>query len=580
MLKRFLTPKWKHQDLAIRQQALIDLNQEADAEIIAKMATDDPSVKLRNLALEKLNHQQILQSLIDTAKTPSDWCRLAARLNQVNPQIDKLIENFNQQKTNWDNDESFNALMACKDHQLTNQLLMETCNPRSLIKIATSAKSIELRLQAVSEINDFDSLHQLSKVATSKQVLQAVRLKLTMAKEEQKQIDNILNEAERLSNSIKKLSQQTYLDTQYEIKVKLLVEKWQQLDQALLENAALSQKQLISELDKAFQSSLDECQKIITRYQKEIDEAEKKQQILDQQNNLCSQLVDLTEQMKELSTPSVEAFQSVKDALIQINTSWQQMQEEVQAEQKVNRLFSSSQKRLESYFSYWESLVELQPELEQLFSEKPANEFDAHYSWIKSWQQLERKLNWPKDTGKPENLNQWIESAQDIQSEHNKMIAAQKKKSGYINNKLRLLQKHCKERNLIAANKLSNYIGQQLKGTKGDFRASLEKRIENIQPELDELRDWHSFATSPKKNGLCDAMEALINDEIEPLDKAKKVRELQQQWRELISSEANADDELWERFKQASDTAYLPCLEYYAEKDKVRAENLKKQITI
>ncbi|MCP3674853.1 MAG: DUF349 domain-containing protein, partial [Gammaproteobacteria bacterium] len=46
------------------------------------------------------------------------------------------------------------------------------------------------------------------------------------------------------------------------------------------------------------------------------------------------------------------------------------------------------------------------------------------------------------------------------------------------------------------------------------------------------------------------------------------------------SSEANADDELWERFKQASDTAYLPCLEYYAEKDKVRAENLKKQITI
>jgi len=158
MLKRFFTPKWQHEDTEVRKQALAALDASNDAEIIVKLATDDPSIKIQELALAKLSDTAALQSLLSGAQNAKDWCRFAFRLNQLSPQIEALTSEFVKVKDNWDKNETFKVVASnSTDQALTNSLLLTINDTDSLYKIATTAKSIELRLKAVEDINDLRS---------------------------------------------------------------------------------------------------------------------------------------------------------------------------------------------------------------------------------------------------------------------------------------------------------------------------------------------------------------------------------------------------------------------------------------
>lgn len=581
MLKRFFTPKWQHQDASVRELALEDLDTSNDAEIIIKMASDDPSNKIREIALNKVSDISVLQSLLSCADNPVDWCRFAFKLNQLLPQVDSLTSEFEKAKEQWDKDEVFSAIASNTSNQeLTNSLLLAINDPDVLFKIATTAKSIELRLKAVEDIKDLEQLSLLSKKATHKQVLQVVRAKLADAKSQQKVINETINGAEHLAVTLQKLSQQSWFDAQLETKVNHAVESWRKLDLEKVESATKSQKNALMICVSDFQNHLKKCQDLIAENKVEIEQAAAKQDALEKQNALCTQLENLVKEMYDPAMNEIESYQSVKEALDFLNSNWQQTIKESQPDKKVSNSYQELQKQLQMTLMPWEKFIGLKVDIETFFSNPPDNSYESLGTWLKRWNQFKTKLAWVEGVSMPLLLNDWCESAEIFQTQYEKIVTEQKKKAKYLNQRIMILEKHCQQRNLIAANKLANYINQKLNDSISDFRASLAKKIESIQPQLDELRDWHAFATGPKKDSLCESMEQLIDESLEPLARAKKVRELQHQWRELLASDPNADDQLWERFKKASDTAYLPCLDFYAEKDKARAENLNKRIAI
>jgi hypothetical protein len=546
-----------------------------------KLVTDDPSSKIRQMALEKLLDMSRLRSLLSTADSPAAWCRYGIRINQLSPQVDQLASEFRKVKDNWDKDETFKMVASCSsdenDLALTNALLLAIDHPDALFKMATSAKSVDARLQAVSEIKDIDVLHRLSKKATHKLVLQAVRSKLAEAKSQQKQIDDTLENAEKLAVSLDKLSKQSWVDAQFETKVNHSLENWHALDFPEQELLKGPQQKEFSGCSLIFQQALKLCQTIIDDNRQQIEQAAIQQEALEKQQALCRQLENLIKEMSEPSMDSLESYQSVKQAFDFLNKNWQQTIAENQSDLKAQEIFLKLQAQLQAQLLPWENLIRLQEEIETFFSSAPVNEYSALGSWLKNWQTLSQKLAWSKNLTRPEFLEKCYEAVAKHQGQYDKIVGSQKKKAKYLNQKISLLEKHCQQRNLIAANKLVNYINQKLNESIADFHASLSKKIENIQPQLEELRDWHAFATGPKKGELCEVMEKLSAEPMEPLVRAKKVRELQQQWRELLASDPTADDESWERFKKASDSAYQPCLEYYAEKDKVRADNLQQR---
>ena len=106
-------------------------------------------------------------------------------------------------------------------------------------------------------------------------------------------------------------------------------------------------------------------------------------------------------------------------------------------------------------------------------------------------------------------------------------------------------------------------------------QASLGKRMGEWQAQVAELEDWHQYVARPKQQELVEAIEALA---VTPLgdaaEQAREVRELRQQWRLLVAPAA--DDEaraLEQRFNAASEQAFAPCRDYYAQLDQQREQN-------
>lgn len=92
-----------------------------------------------------------------------------------------------------------------------------------------------------------------------------------------------------------------------------------------------------------------------------------------------------------------------------------------------------------------------------------------------------------------------------------------------------------------------------------------------------ERQDWQAFATLPKLEELCVAMEKLCASTLQPLETAEAVRDLQTQWRAMKPPHTSEAQTLWERFKQASDTAWEPCAAHYEKERERRAFNLQQR---
>ncbi|HAJ44000.1 MAG TPA: DUF349 domain-containing protein, partial [Alcanivorax sp.] len=105
----------------------------------------------------------------------------------------------------------------------------------------------------------------------------------------------------------------------------------------------------------------------------------------------------------------------------------------------------------------------------------------------------------------------------------------------------------------------------------------LQQQLERLTPRREELRDWHAFAAQPKKEQLCERMEALAETDMDAEERASAVQALHEEWRALMSSDQDQDQALWDRFKAASDRAYEPCRAHFAELDAQREENLRRR---
>lgn len=107
-----------------------------------------------------------------------------------------------------------------------------------------------------------------------------------------------------------------------------------------------------------------------------------------------------------------------------------------------------------------------------------------------------------------------------------------------------------------------------------------QSKQQKISSRQHEMQDWQAFAAIPKLEALCVAMEKLCSSTLQPLETAEAVRELQAQWRALKPPHTPEAQALWERFKQAGDTAWEPCAAHYEKERQHRAFNLQQRQAI
>jgi len=107
------------------------------------------------------------------------------------------------------------------------------------------------------------------------------------------------------------------------------------------------------------------------------------------------------------------------------------------------------------------------------------------------------------------------------------------------------------------------------KRIQGDF-AALSARVQ-------ELKDWRTFATHPKREEFTAEMEKLAAEPLAPALQAERIRELRQAWNDLGPVTNHPDRRLFDRFNHAAEVAFRPCREFFDAQAATRKFNLEQR---
>jgi len=107
--------------------------------------------------------------------------------------------------------------------------------------------------------------------------------------------------------------------------------------------------------------------------------------------------------------------------------------------------------------------------------------------------------------------------------------------------------------------------------------AHLASQIQQLDKQLDELKDWKSFSVTPKRAELIEEMESLIGAALDPPALAERIKSLKDEWRALGKGAGENLEADGQRFHEAAQKAYQPCSEYLAAQALVRQENLQRR---
>ena len=94
--------------------------------------------------------------------------------------------------------------------------------------------------------------------------------------------------------------------------------------------------------------------------------------------------------------------------------------------------------------------------------------------------------------------------------------------------------------------------------------------------DLREVAEWQRWANVGIQEQLCEKMEAL-REEQDADAIARRIHELQQQWRQAADVPRPQGEALWRRFKTAHDELWARCEAHFANQAEARAENLIKK---
>lgn len=103
---------------------------------------------------------------------------------------------------------------------------------------------------------------------------------------------------------------------------------------------------------------------------------------------------------------------------------------------------------------------------------------------------------------------------------------------------------------------------------------ALTRRLNRVSGRLAELKDWQTFATTPKREALCEAVQALVEHPLPPPEQAERLKALRAAWRELGPVNRAREARLAERFDTLAEQAFEPCRVYFAEQAELRRKNL------
>lgn len=286
-------------------------------------------------------------------------------------------------------------------------------------------------------------------------------------------------------------------------------------------------------------------------------------------------LAQLCERLDDHPEPAAERSQ-LRAALALEQGRWQEVSQEHPPESSLLRRRQHTEQRLTELLAALDRVQELPP-CEALAADA---EPEALAAASRACATTLKTLAWPKDIPMPAPLRRLEASLADMQAALASHDEHMRRQGERLRRHLGRLEGALERGDMRQAQGIRHEIDSLLGSAELPFEERLQQRTERLLSRVDELVDWQRYATTPKRQELCEAMEQIANEtEMAPEPRAARVKHLREQWNELGPARDDEARSLGARFNAAAETAFAPCREYFeaqAERHRFNADNRRR----
>jgi hypothetical protein len=196
---------------------------------------------------------------------------------------------------------------------------------------------------------------------------------------------------------------------------------------------------------------------------------------------------------------------------------------------------------------------------------------------VKRLEQIRRTVHWPLWAPPTVEYAALLESAEALRGELGQADDVLRDELSRLDEQLTALAAAIDEGSLTTARSLLAKARSLHDALPASAVRSQGKQLGKQAARLAELKDWQTFATSPKREALVRAMEHLAATPLAPREQADRIKQLRQEWQALGPVTQAADGRLADRFNAEAEKAFEPCRAYFAEQAKERKTNLEER---
>jgi exonuclease SbcC len=438
-----------------------------------------------------------------------------------------------------------------------------------LAELAIGGLTAEVRSRAASDLRDEDLLHDVIRQAKGrdKGVFQIVRQTLQQLRDVQAAQNELEEKRQQLIQQAQDQARSED-NTLYEPRLDTLIKQWKSVE------TDASNEQITE-----FLSATHQCRERIRQVQQQQLQKQQQDEKLDQRKQTLTLLDETLIQLKTDDTREPPTLTAL-DALLKTQLNrWLEASENTDVSAPEQSRYNTASAALRAYVEAHERLTQVQEQIAKLATNAvpgDGTEDDAELG-VETAEQAKALLvilDWPTTFPQPEpvivlqTLAKQRKKAEPVEQPD---LARQNSLSADLDRLLTELDSALENKQLKPAKQLLKNVQQITKKLDSRHQKPFFARMQLLQGQCNELSDWQGFATTPKQIALCEQMEHLAEQPIDPEAKAAHIKELQEEWKNLGGS---SDRLLWARFRQASDAAYEPCKAYFAAKSDLKHANL------
>jgi len=458
--------------------------------------------------------------------------------------------------------ELLQVILADTDADYCLEVLSKISNEEDALTIAMQHSVAAVRNAAAEKINSSALLQKLQTHSKAKDKtlfrfcknrLAELRAINQVEKERQERIEYLLSQVRYLTR--------IGYQPEFSGKLQLLNQEWPELVEYADADTAQAMQTELAKAEQILQDFAEEEAKAAAQKQAQLEAKEIQKQLLNQTINLLEQ---------------AEGFvlETLAASIQEIEQGWNNAFRLHKPSADIAKGFESSLQQLLSVQSALGQYEKIQTEFEEWLANN-AQDAALLQKQLKQGERWLKNLAWPQKIAAPSWYQQLTAKVQTLKEKEHSLLDAQDSKIQQLQKQLAEFEQAVTQGLTKEATKFNRQIQQALKQISPNKATALQQQFRTIQAQLQELRDWAGFATTPKKESLVASMEELIDADIAPAILAEKVQALQEEWKELSVAGAGDDRELWQSFNAAADKAFEPCKAYFAEQAKLRESHVE-----